>query len=148
MDERQESDERRRSPTTTARSGEVWIDSEDDILRARQQARSIAEDIGLSITDVTRTVTAVSELARNVFLYADEGVMKWREIEDGPRVGIELVFEDDGPGIDDVDGVLRADHSTSNGMGRGIQGTKKLMDDFELTSSAEKGTTILIRKWR
>jgi serine/threonine-protein kinase RsbT len=135
------------SSETTERTGQVWIDSEDDILRARQQARDIAEDIDFSITDVTRIVTAVSELARNIHLYADQGVMEWRELSDGTRTGLELTFDDDGPGIDDVDAVLRAEYSTSDGMGRGIQGTRKLMDDFDLTSSAEDGTTITIRKW-
>lgn len=128
-------------------SGTIRIDNEDDILRARQEARGIAEAIGFSVTDVTRIVTAVSELARNIHLYAGAGQMKWREIEAGRRTGIELVFDDNGPGIDDVPGVLRAEHSTSDGMGRGIQGTKKLMDAFDLTSTAEDGTTVTIRKW-
>jgi len=131
----------------TKQSGQVRIESEDDILRARQKAREITEDMGFSITDVTRTVTAVSELARNIHLYTDHGVMHWRAVKDRGRAGIELVFDDDGPGIDDVSGVLRGDHSTSDGMGRGIEGTKSLMDDFDLTSSPEDGTTITIRKW-
>ena len=130
------------------RSGSVQIHSENDILRARQTARDIAEEVGFRITDVTRTVTAVSELARNIHLYADEGVMEWRELQDGSRSGLELTFDDDGPGIDDVEGVLRAEYSTSGGMGRGIQGTKKLMDEFEIASSEAEGTTVTIRKWR
>lgn len=128
-------------------SGELLVSSEDDILRARKQARALAEGMGFSITDVTRIVTAVSELARNIHLYAGDGVMQWRTIEKPHRVGIELTFDDDGPGIDDVEGVLNADHSTSNGMGRGIHGAKQLMDEFDLTSSAEDGTTVIIRKW-
>jgi len=131
----------------TVDSGTVRIEREQDILRARQQAREVAEEIGFRITDVTRIVTAVSELARNIHLYADEGEMRWRQIEDGGRTGIELVFDDDGPGIGDVEGVLHGEHSTSQGMGRGIQGTKKLMDDFDLTTDPESGTTIVIRKW-
>lgn len=129
-------------------SGTVRIDSEDDILRARQQARDIAENIEFSSTDVTRIVTAVSELARNIHLYADKGIMEWREIDVGSRTGMELVFDDDGPGIDDIDGVLRGEHSTSGGMGRGIHGTRKLMDEFDLVSTPEAGTTITVRKWR
>lgn len=131
----------------TKRSGKVKIESEDDILRARQKAREITEDMEFSITDVTRTVTAVSELARNIHLYAEPGVMQWREVDDSGRAGIELVFDDDGPGIENISAVLRGEHSTSDGMGRGIEGTKSLMDDFELTSNAEDGTTITIRKW-
>jgi len=132
---------------TTVRSGVVRIESEDDILRARQQARDLAEECDFSITDVTRTVTATSELARNIHLYAGTGAMEWRELTDGGRTGLELVFDDDGPGIDDIEGVLRGEHSTSKGMGRGIEGTKTLMDEFELESTAETGTTITIRKW-
>jgi serine/threonine-protein kinase RsbT len=139
--------DRTESAGETVDSGTVRIESEQDILRARQQAREVAEEIGFRITDVTRIVTAVSELARNIHLYADEGEMRWRRIEDGTRTGIELVFDDDGPGIDDVEGVLHGEHSTSQGMGRGIQGTKKLMDDFDLTTGPESGTTIVIRKW-
>ena len=92
-------------------------------------------------------MTAASELARNIHLYADVGVMEWREIHDGSRSGLELTFDDDGPGINDVEGVLRAEYSTSDGMGRGIQGTKKLMDEFDIASSEADGTTITIRKW-
>lgn len=129
-------------------SGTVPIESEDDILVARQTARDVAEAAGFSITDVTRTVTAVSELARNIHLYADTGVMEWQVLDDGVRgTGVELTFDDDGPGIDDVEGVLQAEYSTSDGMGRGIQGSKKLMDEFEITSSAADGTTVTIRKW-
>ncbi|TQQ81407.1 anti-sigma regulatory factor [Halonotius roseus] len=130
------------------RSGTIRVRSEDDILRARQEARAVAEEIGFSTTDVTRIVTGVSELARNMHLYAEDGIMTWREIEAGRDSGIELVFDDEGPGIDDIQGVLRAEHSTSGGMGRGIQGTKKLMDAFDLTSNAEDGTTITVRKWQ
>jgi len=132
----------------TVRSGSVRIAGEQDILRARQQARKVAESMEFRITDVTRIVTAVSELARNIHLYAGEGVMRWREISDGARSGIELTFDDDGPGIEDVQGVLQGSHSTSDrGMGRGIQGTKKLMDDFEIATDPDDGTTITIRKW-
>lgn len=132
----------------TVHSGTVRISTEQDILRARQQAREIAEGMEFRITDVTRIVTAVSELARNIHLYAGEGEMRWREIDDGVRSGIELIFDDDGPGIDDVEGVLRGTYSTSDsGMGRGVQGTKKLMDDFELSTDPDSGTTITIRKW-
>jgi serine/threonine-protein kinase RsbT len=129
-------------------SGTLRVRSEDDILRARQEARAVAEEIGFSTTDVTRIVTGVSELTRNMHLYAEDGIMEWREIEAGREGGIELVFDDDGPGIDDIEGVLRAEHSTSGGMGRGIQGTKKLMDAFDIESNPEDGTTITVRKWR
>lgn len=133
---------------TVLQSGTIRVRSEDDILLARQEARAVAEEIGFSTTDVTRIVTGVSELARNIHLYAEEGVMEWREIAADRDSGIELVFDDDGPGIDDIEGVLRAEYSTSGGMGRGIQGTKKLMDGFDMASNPEDGTTITVRKWQ
>jgi serine/threonine-protein kinase RsbT len=148
MRERSENSDAAENLGTSIRPNELRVASEDDILHARQQARTVAEEMGFSITDCTRIVTAVSELARNIHLYADSGVMRWQEIDDGVNRGLELTFDDDGPGIDDVDGVLRGEHSTSDGMGRGIRGTKKLMDEFELTSSPEDGTTIVIRKWK
>lgn len=133
----------------TVRSGTVRIVAERDILSARQQARDVAEEMEFRLTDVTRIVTAVSELARNIHLYAGEGEMRWRQLRDGSREGIELVFDDDGPGIDDVEGVLAGSYSTSDsGMGRGVQGTKKLMDEFDLETGPESGTTITIRKWQ
>ncbi|ACV10385.1 putative anti-sigma regulatory factor, serine/threonine protein kinase [Halorhabdus utahensis DSM 12940] len=137
-----------REDVTVRRSGELQLGAEDHVLRARQRAREVAESEGFSITDVTRIVTAVSELARNIHLYAGDGTMSWRVLEDGDRDGLEITFDDDGPGIDDVEGVLAATHSTSDGMGRGIQGTRKLMDEFWLSSSTDTGTTVTIRKWQ
>lgn len=130
----------------TVDSGTVPIESEDDILTARQTARDVAEAIGFRITDVTRTVTAVSELARNVYLYAGTGRMHWREIRTDRTTGIELEFEDDGPGIRHLEEAVNGNHSTSNGMGRGLQGTRELMDAFMIETAAS-GTTVTIRKW-
>ena len=145
MNERREREPDRRD-AQSVRSGEVPITREDDILRARQATRDVVEDMEFRLTDVTRIVTAVSELARNVHLYAEEGTMSWEVLEAGDRSGIELTFEDDGPGIDDVEAALRGEHSTSDGMGRGITGTKELMDEIEI-DTGEEGTTIVIRKW-
>lgn len=126
--------------------GELTIDGENAVLRARQTARDAAEEIGFSITDVTRIITATSELARNIHKYADYGVMHWRVINDGRRQGLELVFEDDGPGIDRPDAALQGEFSTSGGMGQGLSGARELVDDLDLETSDE-GTTVTIRKW-
>jgi serine/threonine-protein kinase RsbT len=131
----------------TAKSGSITIASEDATLRARREARTVAEDVGFRVTDVTRIVTAVSELARNVYLYAEEGEMRWREIHRDGRTGLEIVFEDEGPGIEDVDAALSGEFSTSNGMGRGLSGTKRLMDTMEVQTAVDSGTTITIVKW-
>lgn len=135
-------------PTVVHDSGTVHIAREDDILIARQTVRDVTDAGGFGLTDVTRIVTAVSELARNIFLYAGEGVMEWAEISRGDRDGIELVFDDDGPGIENLDAALAGNHSTSDGMGRGLAGTQELMDEFEITTGEGEGTTITIRKWQ
>ena len=128
-------------------SGSVTIASEEATLRARQKAREVAENLGFRVTDVTRIVTAVSELARNVYLYAGEGEMRWREVRREGRSGVEFVFDDDGPGIGDVEAALEGEYSTSNGMGRGLSGTRQLMDAMEIETSPEDGTTVRIVMW-
>ncbi len=127
-------------------SGTVEIVSEDDILTARQTTREVVESLDFRITDVTRTVTAVSELARNVYLYAGEGTMTWYEIRRGDRTGIELRFDDDGPGIKNLSAAVSGNYSTSHGMGRGLEGTRELMDTFKIQTSKD-GTTVTVRKW-
>lgn len=129
-------------------TGRVEIDSEAGIVQARQRARNVAEEIGLGTTDTTRVVTAVSELARNTSLYAGEGTMAWEEIPEENRKGLTFVFEDDGPGIADPEAALKRKFSTSNGMGRGLVGTRTLMDDMEVDTEPGEGTTITIRKWK
>ena len=127
-------------------TGTVHITTENDILRARQVIRDVAEEMEFRLTDVTRIVTAVSELARNIHLYAEEGEMRWAKISHPRRTGLELVFDDDGPGIENVEAALQGNHSTSDGMGRGLAGTRKLVDEFDV-ETGDGGTTITIRKW-
>lgn len=129
-------------------SGTVAIDGEDDILRARTVARDVTESLGFRVTDVTRIVTAVSELSRNIYLYAETGEMHWEQVTDSGRTGLQLTFVDDGPGIGDVEGALRGEYSTSEGMGRGITGTKELMDEVDIETGPEIGTTVTITKWQ
>ena len=121
-------------------------DSEDNILRARQAARDVAAAIGLGTTDTTRIVTAVSELARNVFLYAGEGTMAWERIPEENRNDLIFVFVNDGIEIANHDTALRGECSTSNGMGRALSGTHTLMDEIETDPGS--GTMRRIRKWR
>lgn len=128
--------------------GELLIASEEDIVTARTTIREIGTDLGFGLTDVTRIVTAASELARNVHLYADSGSMRWETISNDDAVTLEIVFEDDGPGIEDVDRALEVGHSTSDGMGKGLSGAQQLVDEFEITSASGEGTTVTIRKHR
>src|SRR5437016_9679055 len=108
--------------------GEIKIKTEGDIVAARRTVRDAAIQAGFPLTDVTRIVTAASELARNVFKYAGQGVMRWRQLESDPRRGLELQFVDDGPGIADVNLAMQEGYSTSKGLGLGLPGVKRLMD--------------------
>ena len=128
--------------------GEVAIDNESDIIVVRKTVREAAVKLNFGLTDVTRIVTAASELARNIFLYAGSGVMKWRAIDANSAVGMELTFEDHGPGITDLEQVMQEGYTTSGGLGLGLPGAKRLMDEMEITSQVGKGTTIIIKKWR
>ncbi len=130
-------------------AGEVLITCEGDLVTCRKKIRTVATKAGFAITDVTRIVTAVSELARNVYVHAgSEGSMKWRLLSrPGNMVGIELTFEDDGVGISDVDQALEAGFSTANTMGMGLSGVKRLMDEMELHSEVGTGTQVKVVKW-
>ena len=128
--------------------GEVTIKIESDIVVARRTVREVATQVGFSVTDVTRIVTAASELARNVFKYAGEGVMRWRCVESDGRPGLELQFVDHGPGIPDIDLALQGGYSTGDGLGMGLPGAKRLMDELEIQSTVGQGTTITLKKWR
>lgn len=126
--------------------GAVRIDSETDILTARRAVRDLAQGLGFSATDTTRIVTAASELARNVYKYAGRGTMSW-QILNGSSQGIELRFEDRGPGISDVERALCQGYSTGRGLGMGLPGAKRLMDEIDICTEIGKGTTVIVKKW-
>ncbi len=127
---------------------EMFICSESDIVTARKTVRDLATRLGFGITDVTRIITAACELARNVFRYAGSGTMRWKQLDAGGRVGLELIFEDHGPGIANVQEALQEGYSTSKGLGMGLPGTKRLMDEMEIQSKLGEGTVVTVRKWR
>lgn len=133
--------------TDSNESGSQKIDGDEDIVTARMTMRQTASDLGFGITDTTRIVTAVSELARNIYLYAGSGTMRWQSRRDGDQPLLEIEFDDDGPGIDDVEQALQSGQSSSEGMGQGLPGAKKLMDEFDLETSPDDGTTITIGKY-
>lgn len=124
------------------------IRSDLDIVIARTLARDTAKSIGFGAIDQARIATAVSELARNIFLYAGTGNVTVREIEKLGRKGIEIVCEDQGPGIPDVNLAMQDGYTTSRGMGMGLPGAKRLMDEFIINTEVGVGTTIVCRKWR
>jgi len=128
--------------------GEVHIRSASDIVAMRRTVREVAKALGFGLTDVTRIVTATSELVRNVVLYAGSGVMRWRELDMSGNVGLELTLEDYGPGIANIEQAMQEGYTTSGALGMGLPGTKRLMDEFEIASEVGKGTRITVRKWR
>ncbi len=130
------------------REGKVRITSEGDIVTARKIIRDAAMAMGFGMTDVTRIVTAASELTRNVFRYAGSGVMYWRKLNTDDHVGLELTFEDSGPGIPDIEQALGMGYTTSGGLGLGLPGAKRLMDEMEIESEVGKGTRVTVKKWR
>jgi serine/threonine-protein kinase RsbT len=128
-------------------AGSLCIGSEGDIVSARKAVRDAAAALGFGVTDVARVVTAASELTRNIYRYAGQGVMHWQILELGDRTAIELTFEDQGPGIADVDQALVPGYSSSRGLGMGLPGAKRLMDEMEIRSEPGQGTVVTVRKW-
>ena len=127
---------------------EVEVSSENDIVAARKVVRTMATNLAFGLTDVTRIVTAASELARNIYVHAGSGVMRCQKVEHAGGVGMELIFEDHGPGIPDIAMALRDGYTTSAGLGMGLPGSRRLMDEFTIESNVGQGTTIRVRKWR
>lgn len=128
-------------------SGKVRIDSESDIATVRKAVREASKALGFGMTDVTRIVTAASELARNVFHYAGSGMVHWQELNSGANHGIELTFMDKGQGIANIEEAMEVGFTTRGGLGLGLPGTKRLMDDMQITSKAGQGTQVKIRKF-
>ncbi|HWQ71387.1 MAG TPA: anti-sigma regulatory factor [Desulfitobacteriaceae bacterium] len=125
----------------------VDIAAEGDIVTARQKGRSIAKNLGFSVVDQCRIATGISELARNIFLYAGTGIISIRTLSDNNRKGVEIIAKDEGPGISDPKLAMLDGFSTSSGLGMGLPGTQRLMDEFKIISELGTGTKIVIRKW-
>jgi serine/threonine-protein kinase RsbT len=129
-------------------AGELHIRTESDVVAARRAVRDAAAQLGFASTEVTRLVTAASELARNVFKYAGKGVMRWKSVERNGGLGIEVRFEDRGPGIEDVSRAMEEGYSTGGGLGMGLPGAKRLVDELDIHSAVGEGTTVTLKKWR
>ncbi len=125
----------------------IKIKSEWDIVKARQQGRNLAKEIGFGIVDQARVTTTVSELARNIYLYAKTGEITIEPIFDGEKKGLKITAKDNGPGIPDIRIAMEDGYSTSGGLGAGLPGVKRLMDEFIIQSKENEGTEIIVSKW-
>ncbi|MBL4835086.1 MAG: anti-sigma regulatory factor [Pseudomonas sp.] len=123
------------------------ISTEQEIVLARQSCRKLAQDCGLRIVAQTKLVTAVSELARNTLVYGGGGDMHWQKLEDGLRQGIRITFSDEGPGIPDLQLAMTDGWTSGSGLGLGLTGAKRLVNEFEIDTTPGKGTRISITQW-
>jgi len=126
----------------------VTINTDADVVAARQKGRELATELGFVSTDSTLLATAISELARNIIRYAKHGEILIASVQSGDRVGITVVARDKGPGIANMSLAMQDGFSTSGGLGLGLPGVKRLMDEFHLVSDANNGTTVTIKKWK
>ena len=132
----------------TIRTEKLPIQSEEDIVRVRQVVRAWCVDLRFSLVEQTKMVTAASELARNARVYGGGGTVELEAIEQNGRRGLRLTFTDHGPGIADVEAAMKDGFTTGSGLGLGLGGAKRLVNDFEITSQAGGGTTVRIVRWR
>jgi len=126
----------------------VSIDCDADIVSARQKGRELASQCGFPSTDLAVIATAISELARNIVRYAVHGEIILRLLDENGKRGVEVVAVDDGPGIADLTLAMQDGYSSSGGLGLGLPGTRRLMDEFEIVSDFGKGTTVTVRRWK
>lgn len=126
----------------------IPVQTEHDIVAARQATRKLAQECAMSLVDQTKIVTACSELARNAMIYGGGGTMTWEILLDGTKKGLRLRFEDQGPGIPNVEFAMMDGWTSGKGLGMGLSGTKRLVNEFELETAPGKGTRITITRWK
>ena len=127
---------------------QIPINSDKDVVLARQQGRSFALQLGFSVGEVTLIAMAISELSRNIVLYAGTGTLTLKSIHGSSRIGLMIVAADAGPGIADVPRAMRDGYSSSGGLGLGLPGVRRLMDEFDISSDLGRGTVVTGKKWR
>ncbi len=133
---------------TVEKSAEMRLASQDDVVMTRQAVRTAAVQIGLSLIDQTKVVTAASELARNTVVYGGGGVARIETVRDGLKSGLRLTFEDKGPGIADIERAMRDGYTSGGGLGLGLGGAKRLSSEFKIDSRPGEGTVIVITRWK
>jgi serine/threonine-protein kinase RsbT len=132
----------------THEAAHITVDRDSDIVAARQKGRDLAAQLGFAGSDLTLIATAISEIARNIVVYAQRGEISLSVVEKGGKRGILVIARDRGPGIPDIERAMRDGFSTGNSLGLGLPGAKRLMDEFEIVSTVAEGTTVTMRKWK
>ena len=130
------------------RTEKLPVQATEDVVRVRQAVRVWAVELGFSLVDQTKIVTAASELARNTVIYGGGGTVELESLTDGARRGLRLTFTDQGPGIPDVDAALRDGFTTGKGLGLGLGGARRLSNEFEVRSQPGAGTVVRITRWK
>jgi serine/threonine-protein kinase RsbT len=129
-------------------AGSQALRSEEDIVASRQKVRALTQQLKFSLVDQTKMITAASELSRNTVVHGGGGSMRWELLDDGVRRGLRLHFEDQGPGIADVKLALTDGWTSGTGMGLGLPGSKRLVNEFDLQSVPGQGTRVSITRWK
>ena len=132
----------------TAKAQIVPLRDSNDVVQARQVVRQWAAQLGFSLVDQTKLVTAASELARNTVTYGQGGDLQLEALTDNSRTGLRLIFEDNGPGIPDIELALKDGYSSGSGLGLGLGGARRLSNEFEIDSKPGRGTRIMIARWK
>ena len=128
-------------------AGRLEVTTDRDVVRVRQLVRTEAVAVKLSLVDQTKLVTAASELARNTLVYGGGGTVEVSRVDNGRRQGIRIVFADDGPGIADLDLAFTDGYTTGGGLGLGLSGARRLVDEFDIDTTVGEGTSITVIKW-
>jgi serine/threonine-protein kinase RsbT len=126
----------------------IAIERDVDVVTARQRGREMAALAGISGSDLAVIATAISEVARNIIVYAERGEIILELVDRGSQRGLQVIARDDGPGIPDIELAMRDGYSTAKSLGLGLPGARRLMDEFEIESDVGRGTTITMRKWK
>jgi serine/threonine-protein kinase RsbT len=124
------------------------LGSEQDIVTCRQMIRKLTQQLGFSLVDQTKLVTAASELARNTVIYGGGGALEWTVLRDGVKTGLQLRFSDDGPGIADIHQAMTDGWTSGKGLGLGLSGAKRLVHEFEIDTAPGRGTRVTIARWK
>ena len=133
---------------STSTTDVLPLRTEHDIVLARQQVRRLTQALGFGLVDQTKMVTAASELARNAVIYGKGGVVRWETLTDGARRGLRLHFIDEGPGIPDLQQAMTDGWTSGTGMGLGLSGAKRLVNEFDIETAPGRGTRVTITRWK